>query len=134
MSPVLIGLVVAGCAVVAALAGWPLTRGALWLASGRERRTAEEDAPATVRVGAPEDDDGLLRGGLWIGLLERALVAGAVALGEPTVLAVVVAIKGLGRVPELLRSPSAGERFMIGSLASLSVALVCGAIGRALIG
>lgn len=80
------------------------------------------------------DDDGLLRGGLWIGLLERAFVAGGIALGEPSILAVVVAIKGLGRVPELLKSPSAGERFIIGSLASLGVALGVGVIGRALIG
>lgn len=80
------------------------------------------------------DDDGLLRGGLWIGLLERAFVAGGIALGEPSILAVVVAIKGLGRVPELLKSPTAGERFIIGSLASLGVALGVGVIGRALIG
>ena len=90
----------------------------------------DDGAVGTVTV----DDDGLLRGGLWIGLLERLIIAGGVALGEPAVVGVVVAIKGLGRVPELLKSPTAGERFMIGSLASLGVALACGSIGGALIG
>ena len=99
---------------------------------------ASQDAAEAVDDGAvgtvTVDDDGLLRGGLWIGLLERLIIAGGVALGEPAVVGVVVAIKGLGRVPELLKSPTAGERFMIGSLASLGVALACGSIGRALIG
>ena len=99
---------------------------------------ASQDAAEAVDDGAvgtvTVDDDGLLRGGLWIGLLERLIIAGGLALGEPAVVGVVVAIKGLGRVPELLKSPTAGERFMIGSLASLGVALACGSIGRALIG
>ncbi|HJG79078.1 MAG TPA: hypothetical protein K8V08_01545 [Brevibacterium senegalense] len=99
---------------------------------------ASQDAAEAVDDGAvgtvTVDDDGLLRGGLWIGLLERLIIAGGVALGEPAVVGVVVAIKGLGRVPELLKSPTAGERFMIGSLASLGVALACGSIGGALIG
>ena len=153
-----------GVGATAALAGWPLTRWALHLAAGRDRKLTETETPAAVphlpesaEPAAPPpdpptgafpdtpvddapvddatvDDEGLLRGGLWIGLLERLIIAGGVALGEPAVVGVVVAIKGLGRVPELLKSPTAGERFMIGSLASLGVALACGSIGRALIG
>lgn len=108
---------------------------------GAEVATSPTDPPtgaspdaAAEMDDATVDDEGLLRGGLWIGLLERLIIAGGVALGEPAVVGVVVAIKGLGRVPELLKSPTAGERFMIGSLASLGVALACGSIGRALIG
>ncbi|MGO1396815.1 MAG: hypothetical protein ACTHVY_00930 [Brevibacterium yomogidense] len=149
-----------GVGIVAALLGWPLTRLVLRVAGGRDRAraahaeadvaedcaVAEEAVAEDVEtVGRPTvadevepaadvDDDGLLRGGLWIGLLERGFVAGGIALGEPSILAVVVAIKGLGRVPELLRSPTAGERFIIGSLASLGVALAIGVIGRALVG
>ena len=158
MSPELLDWAIAlGTGGVAALAGWPLTRLALHLAAGRDRARAqlpaeheelETAAQETADDGAVAgavtqedleptpavDDDGLLRGGLWIGLLERLIIAGGVALGDPAVVGVVVAIKGLGRVPELLKSPTAGERFMIGSLASLGVALACGAVGRALIG
>ena len=153
MSPELLDWVVAlGTGGVAALAGGPLTRLALHLAAGRDRAraelSAEQAAPRAADDGTVAravaqddldptpavDDDGLLRGGLWIGLLERLIIAGGVALGDPAVVGVVVAIKGLGRVHELLKSPTAGERFMIGSLASLGVALACGAVGRALIG
>ncbi|GAA4512936.1 hypothetical protein [Brevibacterium yomogidense] len=144
-----------GIGIAAALLGWPLTRLTLHVAAGRDRARREEaaapddtDAEVPGRTGDTSheddpdpdtavhdvDDDGLLRGGLWIGLLERAFVAGGIALGEPSILAVVVAIKGLGRVPELLKSPTAGERFIIGSLASLGVALGVGVVGRALIG
>lgn len=138
-----------GVGVVAALLGWPFTRLVLHVAGGRDRAQAADAAPAVaedvetagqapvadeVEPAADVDDDGLLRGGLWIGLLERGFVAGGIALGEPSILVVVVAIKGLGRVPELLRSPTAGERFIIGSLASLGVALAVGVVGRALVG
>lgn len=138
-----------GVGIVAALLGWPLTRLVLHVAGGRDRTEAAdsvvavaEDVEAAVEPPVADeiepasdvDDDGLLRGGLWIGLLERGFVAGGFALGEPTILVVVVAIKGLGRVPELLRSPTAGERFIIGSLASLGIALAVGVVGRAFIG
>lgn len=43
----------------------------------------------------------LLRGGLVIGVLERLAVAGCVLLGHPEGVAVVVAVKGLGRYPEI---------------------------------
>lgn len=99
----------------------------------------------------------VLRGGLVIGLLERLATAGCVLLGQPEGIAVVVAVKGLGRYPELRGSastssastsgaanaPSASgepsvaalgaavsERFIIGTLTSLIWAVAVGALGR----
>ncbi|GMA33861.1 hypothetical protein [Demequina litorisediminis] len=43
---------------------------------------------------------GLLRGGMWVGVMERLLVAGCILVGMPEGVAIVVAIKGLGRYPE----------------------------------
>lgn len=76
----------------------------------------------------------VLAGGLVIGVLERVAVTGAILLGHPEGIAIVVAIKGLGRYPEL-RGPgteqgvrtqeaaelgsAVSERFIIGTLASL---------------
>ncbi|WP_207344542.1 hypothetical protein [Arthrobacter sp. E3] len=62
---------------------------------------------------------GVLRGGLLIGMLERAAVAVAILSGQPVAIAYVVAIKGLGRYPELKSTPAASERFIIGTLASM---------------
>lgn len=76
----------------------------------------------------------VLRGGTWIGMLERLAITGAVLAGFPEAVAVVLAIKGLGRYPELReahpdrRSPAA-ERFIIGTLASYIWAAACGALG-----
>ncbi|MFC8302143.1 hypothetical protein ACFUCV_00485 [Specibacter sp. NPDC057265] len=61
----------------------------------------------------------VLRGGLLIGFLERAAVAVAILAGQPIAIAYVVAIKGLGRYPELKDTPAASERFIIGTLASM---------------
>ena len=74
------------------------------------------DAPAAVHE--------VLRGGLTIGILERLAVAGAILAGFPEALAVVVAIKGVGRFTELASS-EARERFIIGTFASLIWACAC---------
>ncbi len=74
-----------------------------------------------------------LRGGTWIGILERLAVTGCIVAGEPGGVAVVVAIKGLGRYPELKANPGASERFVIGTLASLLWSAAVGTLGRALI-
>jgi hypothetical protein len=60
----------------------------------------------------------VLRGGLAIGYLERAAVAGALIAGYPEAIAIVVAIKGVGRFTELAEAETR-ERFMIGTLASM---------------
>lgn len=75
----------------------------------------------------------VLRGGTWIGLLERVLVTGALLAGQPEGVAVVVAIKGLGRYPELRENPGASERFVIGTLASLAWSAGAGLVGHALL-
>ena len=74
----------------------------------------------------------VLRGGAWIGALERAGVFAAVVAGWGTGLAVVLAVKGLGRYPELRAAEDgvrtgAAERFIIGTFAS--VLWACGCAG-----
>ena len=64
----------------------------------------------------------MLRGGAWIGYLERGAVAATLLAGFPEGLALVLAVKGVGRYPELRdagRGADAPEEFIIGTLASL---------------
>ncbi len=71
----------------------------------------------------------LLRGGAWIGALERAGVVAALVAGWPEGLAVVLALKGLGRYPELRNAGtgSVAERFIIGTFTSVLWAAACAA-------
>jgi hypothetical protein len=80
--------------------------------------------PAAVGVAGGPQDPAILRGGAWIGAMERAAIAGALLAGWPEGLAVVLAVKGLGRYAEL-RAPAAAERFIVGTLASGLWAVAC---------
>jgi hypothetical protein len=94
---------------------------------GTDDSPATADAGAADTVDAPAKPSGVhevLRGGLTIGILERLAVAGAILAGFPEALAVVVAIKGVGRFTELASS-EARERFIIGTFASLIWACAC---------
>nr|WP_276582347.1 hypothetical protein [Cellulomonas sp. RIT-PI-Y] len=98
---------------------------------------AEPGDPDIRRRRAGDGPDGdraraRLRGGTWIGVLERLAVTGTLLAGEPGGVAVVVAIKGLGRYPELRGGDDAGvsERFVIGTLASLVWSGAVGVLGR----
>jgi hypothetical protein len=105
--------------------------------SGPSRSTSRADGvpspvddPAASDEGATEsaDDDfgpadaepveTVLRGGAWIGFLERAAVAATLLAGWPEGMALVLAVKGVGRYSEL-RETNAPEAFIIGTLASL---------------
>ncbi len=82
-------------------------------------------------VGSEVAAQGLLKGGRWIGVLERLAVTGAIISGFPEAVAVVIAIKGLGRYPELRGrtgddSSAASERFIVGTLASFVWAALVG--------
>lgn len=69
----------------------------------------------------------VLRGGLAIGLLERLAVAATIVAGFPAALAVIVAVKGVGRFTEL-DAAEARERFIIGSFVSLIWATASAAV------
>jgi hypothetical protein len=139
--------VVAGALLVSALLGWLVAAGVLRLADRAGRRhahgidlaaLAEHVGPdGAVVLPAVSGPDGpharaRLRGGTWIGVLERIAVTGTLLAGEPGGIAVVVAVKGLGRYPELRNGddPAVSERFVIGTLASLLWSAGVGLVGR----
>lgn len=76
-----------------------------------------------------------LRGGEWIGLLERLAVYATVVAHYPDGIAVVLVVKALARYPEL-KAPSTGaaERFIIGTLVSVLFACAMAGLADWLIG
>lgn len=76
----------------------------------------------------------VLRGGALIGALERGSIFAALATGWPEGLAIVLAVKGLARYPELKAPDEAAvsvtphaiaERFIIGTFTSVLWAIAC---------
>lgn len=154
-------LIAIGALVLAAGAGAPLTAGILrWADRRRERGEPARDGTAAEDDSAGADGDSagtttgtesgaqppaerpaptgshpeeILRGGLWIGILERLAVAGCILLDYPAGIAVVVAIKGLGRFSTLRDEPASGvsERFLVGTLTSYlwAAAVAVAAVG-----
>ncbi|MDQ0745767.1 hypothetical protein QFZ62_003075 [Clavibacter sp. B3I6] len=84
----------------------------------------QEDDPAAIRRPTRE----VLRGGATIGMLERLAVVAVILAGYPEALAVVIAIKGVGRFSELGEAAEARERFIIGTLVSWLWAASCAAV------
>ncbi|HEY8295012.1 MAG TPA: hypothetical protein VIG41_06700 [Micrococcaceae bacterium] len=116
--------------LLAAGAGWPVTAGILRLAKTADEREASaghpgpDESPASQPGVTPAGTSELtnptvLRGGLVIGMLERTAVVVAILADQPVAIAYIVAIKGLGRYPELKQTPAASERFIIGTLGSM---------------
>ena len=88
------------------------------------------------RDGTPHPDTPAepLHGGRTIGVLERTAVAASILAGWPEGIAIVLAVKGLARYPELRGSQAsaASEQFIIGTFTSVMWAVaVCG-VGQAL--
>jgi hypothetical protein len=102
----------------------PGSHGGILVGSDTTPAAAAGTAAGTDAPAAPAAVHEVLRGGLTIGILERLAVAGAILAGFPEALAVVVAIKGVGRFTELASS-EARERFIIGTFASLIWACAC---------
>lgn len=107
-------------AVLAVAAGNPITM--LVLSLAEKQSVFGGSAPLPTAIGREE----VLRGGAMIGYLERIALVGCVLLGRFEGVAVIIAIKGLGRFSEL-RTPVAQEKFIIGTLASLTWAGACAA-------
>jgi hypothetical protein len=111
--------------LVAVLGGGPVTSTVLWLVDQGSTR------PDTLAMAGE-----VLRGGAWIGVFERSAVFAALVAGWPEGLAVVLALKGLGRYSELkagapsvsgdaLPNSGVAERFIIGTFASVLWASAC---------
>jgi len=88
---------------------------------------ADADGPAPDQPSSLRSDGQVLRGGAWIGILERLAVFVTLAARWPEGIAVVLAVKGLGRYPELRAGhrPGLAERFIIGTLVSVLWAGLC---------
>lgn len=120
--------------VLATWLGTPVVKG---LIRHVDRRGARKPADAahpgpeidTSKLLGLEEAGEQLRGGEWIGLLERAAVYVCIVVGSAAGLGLILAIKGLGRYAEL-RTPNLakGERFIIGTLASWLWASACGGL------
>ncbi|WP_125611072.1 hypothetical protein [Specibacter cremeus] len=107
--------------LVGVLGGWPVAAGILrW-------------ARSAAKPKARKIPEGVLRGGLVIGMLERAAVVLCILANEPVAIAYVVAIKGLGRYPELKQAPAASEAFIIGTLASMLWAAAIAVLAKMLL-
>lgn len=111
--------------LLSTLLGMPLVAGLL----RRIRRKQPLPEPSPAETTPPV----VLRGGAWIGIFERFAVTLAILAGYPAGIGVVVAIKGLGRFPELLKARDVSELFIIGTLASMLWAGVIGLIGSAVL-
>ncbi|QEW00378.1 hypothetical protein F6J84_09950 [Microbacterium caowuchunii] len=136
--PLLGGVLIALLATALAIIGGdPITRRILDIATHGEVRDGTRGGILVLDSRSDDDDDSddsdrvheVLRGGITIGYLERIAVVAALIAGYPEAIAVVVAVKGIGRFSELANS-AARERFIVGTLASLLWAGIIGALVR----
>ena len=107
-----LGVLMYGLCAIAAMSGNGLIRAFI-------RRIDSSDVqPARIALLSAQRS---LPGGRWIGILERLATYVCLVAGYPGGIAVVLAVKGLGRYPELRNGNSArvGELFIIGTFASI---------------
>lgn len=104
--------------------GSPLVLVVLTLAGSGEVPLGDHGGILVNDGGAKKNNREILRGGMTIGYLERLMIMGAALIGQFAAVAIVVAIKGLGRFSELENS-AARERFIIGTLVSIVWAATC---------
>ena len=115
-----------GLAALGVLAGNPITVWVLRLASRGDVEGGRHGGILVKAKGARTTHE-VLRGGTWIGYLERIAVVAAIVTLRLEVIAAVIAIKGLGRFSEL-DAAETRERFIIGTLVSMIWAAACGAL------
>ncbi|WP_299951746.1 hypothetical protein [uncultured Modestobacter sp.] len=103
--------------VVAALGGAPVATAVLRLAD-----------PAWATSSAGMAHPSTLPGGEWLGLLERLVTFACLALGWPEGVAALLLLKSWGRQEDLKKSSEVGQRFMVGTLASVLWAAACAGV------
>lgn len=116
-------LLVALAGALAVVGGGPVTAALFGIVDHGDAGTPGGEDDSLAHAGE------LLRGGAWIGALERAGVTATLVAGWPEGTAVVLALKGLGRYPELRNAGTGAvaERFIIGTFCSVLWAAACAA-------
>jgi F0F1-type ATP synthase membrane subunit c/vacuolar-type H+-ATPase subunit K len=134
LSIVLKAAVVMALGALAVLAGSPLVTALFRRADPPEPTPADSPAADTAVPGVRSAAT-VLRGGRWIGMLERLAVYASILSGFSEGIAVVLAVKGLARYPELKATTSGtAERFIIGTFASVLFASACAGLAWWLVG
>ena len=133
-------LVVAVIGAAVTWGGSPLVRLLFRLADRSDRTLAADETAPPVEATAPptgpiQDAESHLRGGFWIGLLERLAIFATIMAGFGQGLIVILGVKSLARYPELRAEDRRGaaERFIIGTFASSLVAAAGAGLARWLI-
>lgn len=132
-----VALAVVASVAAATLGGGPVAEAMFRWASfkhdGGALLTVGMSPAAAARGSEPDEGGAVLRGGLWIGLLERGAIASALWAGWPEGLAIVLAVKGLGRFSEL-KQHAAAEQFILGTFASVLWSCAAYGVGRLVAG
>lgn len=137
MSPILAialkVLVVGVLAAVAVFTGNPVVQ---WIFRRADPPSPPDDSTAAVEAALGiRAAEKTLRGGKWIGRFERLAVYASMLAGFSGGIAVVLAVKGLARYPELKATTGgAAERFIIGTFTSVLFAAACAGLAWWLIG
>ena len=97
------------------------------------RQSSQGDGEAVAAGSRPSQESGnqdesgsLMRGGRWIGPLERILILLLASVEAPAAIAAIVAAKGVIRFPEISQDKAGqkAEEFLIGSFASWILAVL----------
>ena len=125
---VAVTVLVAVTGLLAVVGGGPVTTRIFAFVDSSERAEAAHGDASLDQPGGAGD---VLRGGAWIGALERLAVFAGLAAGFPEGVAIVLALKGVGRFPDLRQDQGHGgttERFIIGTFTSVLWAAACAGI------
>lgn len=126
-------LVLAAAAVL--LGGRVVTRVFRFAERTRAAELPASDEPGSTEAIAPlTHAAAYLRGGEWIGYLERLAAFGTLLTGFPEGVAVAMVVKSFARYPEIKASSTgAAERFIIGTFVSVLFAAACAGLAQWLI-
>ncbi|HEX5088801.1 MAG TPA: hypothetical protein VFV89_13405 [Nocardioides sp.] len=115
-------ILVALAGLLAVVGGGPVTTRIFGMVDRQDVDRQDDESQTIDQAGQ------VLRGGAWIGALERLAVFAGLAAGFPEGVAVVLALKGVGRFPDLRGDRGSGaatERFIIGTFTSVLWAAAC---------
>jgi hypothetical protein len=122
-----VSLTVAGVLAVVILAVVAVAGGGLLTTLVFRQVDRGDHVAPTDEADSVEAAQQVLRGGAWIGALERTAIYASIVAGWPEGIAVVLAVKSLARYPELQagKKSAAAERFIIGTFVSTLFACAC---------